>query len=129
MSIKTLIIDTQSKITGTYHELEGRGLSVYVVRKDSEIFSALYKFDPSVILIDEAEPEPNKTLLFSTIRSMSSAPILVLSVFDGPKIVEQILDHGADEYLTKQLKTRMNAFIIVLLIILLVVIGKKIISP
>ncbi|MBT3388823.1 MAG: response regulator [Chloroflexi bacterium] len=98
---KTLIIDTQSKITENYHELEIRGLSVYVIRTHQELFSALYNFAPNVIIIDSAEPEQRRQLLYANIRSMSPAPILVLSVIDEPDIVEKVLDHGADDYLLK----------------------------
>lgn len=98
---KTLIIDTQSKLSENYHELETRGLSVYVIRKHQEIFSALYTFAPDVVIIDSAEPEQQRQLLYTNIRSTSHAPILVLSVIDEPDIVEKVLDHGADEYLLK----------------------------
>ena len=101
MAIKTLILDTQSAIKENYNELTLRGLSVTIVSERQEILNSLHRIAPDVIIINFTEPEQKIELLYPSIRLISSAPILVLSVVDQPGIVEKELDYGADDYLVK----------------------------
>jgi len=59
------------------------------------------KFNPDVIVVDLLMPGMDGLMVCKEIRKFSSVPIIVLSAVGKPGIVEQALNQGADDYLTK----------------------------
>ncbi len=61
--------------------------------------------DPDIVLLDLMMPKMDGWQVTENIRSISSVPILILSVMDNPGLVARALDKGADDYLVKPVPT------------------------
>lgn len=101
MAIKVLIINDQTDQQESYGDLVSKGFAVRTIHNKNEHIDAIRTMDPNVVIIDSQKPPPKNKQLVPSIRAISDAPILVISVIDKPGIVEKFLDQGADDYLLK----------------------------
>lgn len=101
MSIRVLIINDQTDQVESYEELKSMGFAIKTIHTNLEHIDAIRMMDPNVVIIDSQIPGKNNGHLVPSIRAISGAPILVMSVIDEPGIVEKYLDQGADDYLLK----------------------------
>ncbi len=114
MTIKVLIIEEQPNQNEPCNDLHTRGFSVQKTISGKNFVNNVRELNPDVIIIDSSQPDKKKVNSYWSLRAISKAPILVLSVVDEPGIVEKVLDRGADEYLLKPvspnfLAARINA--------------------
>ncbi len=107
MAIKVLIIEEQSNQNEIFKDLRSRGFSVDKTSYDKKLGNNLQNFNPDVIIMDSHQPDRNKETPYWSLREISKAPIVVLSVVDEPGIVEKVLDLGADEYLLKPVSPKL----------------------
>jgi DNA-binding response OmpR family regulator len=107
MPIKLLIIDQQDAKQTTFPDLSSHGFQTYIAYQGQHYRQALQDIEPDVIIINALKPERKNGSIYTDIRSISKAPILVTSVVDKPGIVEKVLNQGADEYLIKPVSTNM----------------------
>jgi len=61
----------------------------------------IYKEKPDIILADIAISTQEGLALCATLRSFTTAPMIVLSVSNDPHFIAGILDAGADDFLVK----------------------------
>jgi DNA-binding response OmpR family regulator len=102
VTAKVLVIDEQSNISDeTFVNLKKEGFKIHCVHTEQNYVNAVMNIKPDVIIVDAHQPDRRENRFFQSIRSVSQAPILVLSVIESPGIVEKVLDLGADEYLLK----------------------------
>ncbi len=85
--LQLLLAPTQVDIRSATNGLDG----VRMVREHK----------PDVILLDLMMPDWDGWKTTAEIRKFCSAPIIVLSVVNNPRIIAQALDAGADDYLIK----------------------------
>lgn len=97
-----LIIDDDTALTEMLKTILEPGASVIQSpHRIEDALQAVRSFDPDVIVLDLYIQESNGWKICRSIRQISQAPILVLSVLSKPESVAQALDEGADDYLIK----------------------------
>lgn len=110
-----LIIEDDATIrTALVRALSARDHSTMTAPTALGGLQSLVDHRPDVVLLDLGLPDLDGASLLAMIRAVSSVPVIVVSARDdGPAIVE-LLDAGADDYLTKpfaadQLDARIRA--------------------
>lgn len=97
-----LIIDDDTALTDMLKTiLEPRAFVIHSAHRVEEAMQAVSLYQPDVIVLDLYLQENNGWKICRSIRQVSRAPILVLSVLNKPESVAQALDEGADDYLIK----------------------------
>lgn len=81
--------------------LDPQKFTVEAVEPTPEGIAGTRKFSPDLFVIDELESGLDVLNTCQIIRQYSIMPIMVMSSNHKPGLVEQTLDAGADEYLTK----------------------------
>src|ERR1700730_7815732 len=99
---RVLVVDDEPQITRVLKTvLMSQG---YQVRTAAEGTSALATFNewrPHLVLTDLCMPHADGVELCRRIRSVSTVPIIVLSVKSAEQAKVEALDSGADDYVTK----------------------------
>ncbi|WP_199423229.1 response regulator transcription factor [Actinotalea solisilvae] len=110
-----LIIEDDATIrTALVRALTARDHSTMTAPTALGGLQSLVEHRPDVVLLDLGLPDLDGAALLAMIRAVSTVPVIVVSARDdGPAIVE-LLDAGADDYLTKpfaadQLDARIRA--------------------
>jgi len=106
VTFKILFVNEHSDAHESSLDLQARGFNVENKISGNGIIK---KFDPDVIVIDSSRIDEKREFTYHSLRQVTSAPILVLSVVDLPGMVEKMLDHGADEYLIKPVSPNLLA--------------------
>lgn len=97
-----LIIDDEPQIRKFLKmSLEAYGYSVKEAENGEEGFRAVFDYNPDLIILDLELPDTNGLILLKKIRVSSAIPIIILTVCDDEKDKINLLDNGADDYLTK----------------------------
>lgn len=103
---RVLVVDDEMQITRVLKTvLMSQG---YQVRTATEGTSALATFNewrPHLVLTDLCMPHADGVELCRRIRSVSTVPIIVLSVKSAEQAKVEALDSGADDYVTKPFGT------------------------
>jgi len=103
---RVLVVDDEMQITRVLKTvLMSQG---YQVRTATEGISALATFNewrPHLVLTDLCMPHADGVELCRRIRSVSTVPIIVLSVKSAEQAKVEALDSGADDYVTKPFGT------------------------
>ncbi|MFZ6030553.1 MAG: response regulator transcription factor [Chloroflexota bacterium] len=100
--IKVLIIDDDVDMTDVLKlVLANTNFEVEAISSSTEAVAKTHQFNPDVIVLDLLMPGMDGWEVCRAIRAFSKVPILILSVFNTPSILQQALDAGADDYLTK----------------------------
>jgi two-component system KDP operon response regulator KdpE len=103
---RVLVVDDEMQITRVLKTvLMSQG---YQVRTAAEGTSALATFNewrPHLVLTDLCMPHADGVELCRRIRSVSTVPIIVLSVKSAEQAKVEALDSGADDYVTKPFGT------------------------
>ncbi len=102
LRMKVLIIDDDVDMTDVLKlVLEGAGFDVVVNNSSIESIAVTRYHNPDVVILDLLMPGMDGWEVCKAIRRFSQIPILILSVFSRPGMIEQALDAGADDYLVK----------------------------
>jgi DNA-binding response OmpR family regulator len=104
-AVKVLVVDDDADIMELMKAVLDP-LSFILATADSvqNSIELVKTFQPDVIVIDWLVKTGCLDLL-KYIRSMSKVPVLVLSAVNNPEMVAQALNSGADDYLTKPMKS------------------------
>lgn len=103
---KILVVDDEAQIIRVMRRI--LSAHQYEIHTASDGESALETFDdwqPDLIITDLQMPNMDGLELCKKLRSVSSVPIIVLSVRDDEKTIVEALDAGADDYVTKPFGT------------------------
>lgn len=99
---KILIIEDEKKIRRFLQlELEHEGYSVYAAEDGAEGFEKFEKDYYDLILLDLMLPKLSGEEVCRKIREVSEIPIIILTAKDQILNKVELLDMGADDYLTK----------------------------
>jgi len=100
--IRILTIDDEKQIRKLLRiGLEAEGFSVSDASGFAEGLDAVVKIKPDLVLLDLNLPDGYGLDLLKRIREFSDMPVLVLSVKDKETDKIELLEAGADDYITK----------------------------
>ena len=104
---KVLVIDDEPAIRRFLKaSLEAEGYEFLEAGTGAQGLSMAASHVPQMIIVDLSLPDQDGSYVVKQLRQWSQAPILVLSVRDAEKDKVQLLDLGADDYLTKPFSTQ-----------------------
>jgi len=104
--MKILVIDDDPAMTELLSlVLASTKAQVFTSNSGEEGLKLVKEHDPDIVLLDLMMPKMDGWQVTENIRSISSVPILILSVMDNPGLVARALDKGADDYLVKPVPT------------------------
>ena len=104
-AVKVLVVDDDADILELMKEVLDP-ISFIIATGDSvqNSIEMVKTFKPDVIVVDLLVKTGCLDIL-QHIRGMSKVPVLVLSAVNNPGMVAQALNSGADDYLTKPMKS------------------------
>lgn len=104
--MKILVIDDDPAMTELLSlALAPTKAQIFTSNSGDEGLRLVKEQDPDIVLLDLMMPKMDGWQVTESIRKISSAPILILSVMDNPGLVARALDKGADDYLVKPVPT------------------------
>jgi two-component system KDP operon response regulator KdpE len=112
---RVLVIDDEPQIRRLLEIALGtKGFEVFLAATGVEGREAVQTVRPDIVLLDLGLPDRDGRLVLADLRTWSTIPVIVLSVRDRESDIVDLLDAGADDYLTKpfrveELHARMNA--------------------
>jgi len=99
---RVLVVDDEPQITRVLRTvLSSHGYQVRTAPEGEAALTSFKEWSPELVITDLYMPHMNGVELCRRIRSMSSVPIIVLSVKGEEKSKVEALDSGADDYVTK----------------------------
>ena len=99
---RVLLVEDDAQLgTLLEEELTQEGYQCNWLRTADEVMSVVHGFKPSVILLDLMLPDGSGYDLLASIRSVSNAPVIVISARILGEDKVRALDLGADDYVTK----------------------------
>ncbi len=100
--IRILLIDDEQAIRNVFRmSLEAKGYQISEAIDDKSGIEKVSDFHPHLIVLDLGLPDINGLEVLKTLRKWTRVPIIVLTVTDQEQIKVQLLDAGADDYMTK----------------------------
>src|SRR5512133_751403 len=104
--MKILVIDDDPAMTELLSlVLAPTKAQIFTSNSGEEGLKLVKEQAPDIVLLDLMMPKMDGWQVTENIRSISSVPILILSVMDNPGLVARALDKGADDYLVKPVPT------------------------
>ncbi len=105
--IRILIIDDEPAIRNILKmSLEPSGYKLCEAGSGTTGIKFISEFHPHLILLDLGLPDINGLEVLKEVRKWSRVPIIILTVSDDEQSKVQLLDAGADDYLTKPFGTK-----------------------
>lgn len=102
MTHKILVIDDDPAITDLLGMLlTSHGFETVTTTSGAEGIKLAKEANPQVVLLDLMMPDVDGWKVCKAIREFSNVPILILSAVNDPSIVADVLDSGADDFVTK----------------------------
>ena len=115
---KILIIEDDAKIRRFLQlELEHEGYQIDLAENGEEGLSKVQKFYYDIILLDLMLPLISGEEVCKKIRAVSNVPIIVITAKDDIRNKVELLDMGADDYITKPFFTASSTLSINLFIL------------
>ena len=99
---RVLVVDDEPQITRVLRTvLTSEGYQVQTAAEGQAALTSFTEWRPELVITDLFMPRMDGLELCRRIRSMSSVPIIVLSVKGEERTKVEALDSGADDYVTK----------------------------
>jgi len=103
---KILIIDDEPQIRRMLRmALETNDYSIFEEATATEGFRSVMMNRPDIIILDLGLPDEGGLSLVRKLREWSTIPVIVLTVDNNPATKIEVLDEGADDYITKPFDT------------------------
>ncbi|HZW02732.1 MAG TPA: response regulator transcription factor [Anaerolineaceae bacterium] len=100
--MKVLLIEDDPTMSDLLNLLlQPNQASVTVATSDLEAIHKAHITQPDLIIVDHDGPVLDDWQICRSIRSITTAPVLILSTQENPQEVANALDAGADHFLTK----------------------------
>lgn len=104
--IRILLIDDEQAIRNVVKmSLEAKGYKIGEAMDGKSGIAKVSEFHPNLVLLDLGLPDINGLEVLKEIRKWTRVPIIILTVSDEEHTKVQLLDAGADDYLTKPFGT------------------------
>ena len=105
--MKILVIDDDAAMTDLLKLLlEPTSSTVLTANDAAEGIGLVKELSPDIIIVDLMMPDMNGWEVCRIIRSLTQAPLIVLSALNHPGMVARALNAGADDYLTKPVTSK-----------------------
>src|ERR1044072_8108648 len=99
---RIMAVDDEPQITRVLRAvLAGHGYEVQTLSDGTSAMCFMSEWRPHLVLTDLCVPHMDGVQLCRRIRSVSTVPIIVLSVRTSEQAKVEALDSGADDYITK----------------------------
>ena len=100
--VRILVVDDEVTIRGVLRlNLETNGFQVKEADTGKKALEKAVEFHPNLIILDLGLPDMNGVEVLRQLREWTSIPILVLTVTEDTATKVNLLDAGAEDYLTK----------------------------
>lgn len=97
-----MVVDDEPQITLVLRSgLQKHGYDVRVAAEGESALELFQAWTPDLVVTDLSMPNMNGLELCRRLRTITSAPIIILSVKGEEKVKIEALDAGADDYVTK----------------------------
>ncbi len=101
-----LVVDDEPAMTRVLAAaLDARGFRVTAVGTGAEAIEAVSRMSPAAVILDLGLPDIDGVEVCRRIRAWSDVPIIVLTADDTEHRKVEVLDDGADDYVTKPFST------------------------
>jgi len=101
-----LVVDDEPAMTRVLAAaLDARGFRVAAVGTGAEAIEAVSRMSPAAVILDLGLPDIDGVEVCRRIRAWSDVPIIVLTADDTEHRKVEVLDDGADDYVTKPFST------------------------
>ena len=102
MSAKILVIDDENQIRRMLRiALKSEGYDISEAENGEQGLASIVRQQPDLVVLDLGLPDMDGQTLLRELRSWSAVPVIVLSVRNSDKEKVQLLDAGAQDYVTK----------------------------
>jgi two-component system KDP operon response regulator KdpE len=102
MSASVLVIDDENQIRRMLRiALKSEGYDVSEAENGEQGLASIVRQQPDLVVLDLGLPDMDGQTLLRELRSWSAVPVIVLSVRNSDKEKVQLLDAGAQDYVTK----------------------------
>ena len=102
MSAKILVIDDENQIRRMLRiALKSEGYDISEAENGEQGLACIVRQQPDLVVLDLGLPDMDGQTLLRELRSWSAVPVIVLSVRNSDKEKVQLLDAGAQDYVTK----------------------------
>lgn len=102
MSAKILVIDDENQIRRMLRiALKSEGYDISEAENGEQGLASIARQQPDLVVLDLGLPDMDGQTLLRELRSWSAVPVIVLSVRNSDKEKVQLLDAGAQDYVTK----------------------------
>ena len=99
---RILVVDDEQKMTLVLRRgLTKHGYDVRVANEGESALELFHAWMPDLVVTDVSMPNINGLELCRRLRAVSNVPIIVLSVKGDESVKIEVLDAGADDYVTK----------------------------
>lgn len=98
---RLLIIDDEAAVRRSLEGLSLRNFKIEEAATGQEGLAKFESFKPDLILLDLGLPDLSGLEVLKRLREWTKIPILILTVRDSEREKVELLDAGADDYLTK----------------------------
>ena len=99
---RILVVDDESAIRNMLSvSLVANGFEVGLAASGNEALKVAAEFHPHLIILDLGLPDMNGLQVLKALRQWTDIPVVVLTVNDDEGTKVELLDAGADDYLTK----------------------------
>ncbi len=99
---RILVVDDEQQITLVLRSgLTKHGYDVRVAAEGESALELFHAWTPDLVVTDVSMPNINGLELCRRLRAFSDVPIIVLSVKGDESVKIEVLDAGADDYVTK----------------------------
>ena len=100
--IRVVVVGSDSLTTEHLQTiLDPQKFVVEAIEPTSKEIANVRKSNPDLFVVDDPDGVAGLQTVCQTIRQYSCMPILVLSSFRNPNVIKQVLDAGADDFLSK----------------------------
>ena len=100
--LKVLVVDDEPQITRVLRTvLASQGYQVRTAAEGDSALASFQEWNPELVITDLYMPHMDGMELCRRIRTLSTVPIIVLSVKGEERTKVEALDSGADDYVTK----------------------------
>ena len=80
---------------------EGPGFAVDVCHEGEEAIRACDTVDYDLVILDPMLPKQHGSMVLATLRNRKAVPVLILTAISETSTTIQLLNMGADDYMTK----------------------------
>lgn len=102
MSAKILVIDDENQIRRMLRiALKSEGYDISEAENGEQGLASIVRQQPDLVVLDLGLPDMDGQTLLRELRSWSAVPVIVLSVRNSDKEKVQLLDAGAQDYVSK----------------------------